>query len=154
MSDYNIYIHSLIDNRKPTQPKINGKNQTKGWDTDDETEEKIGIPNFSSLKTEAVNQVPILGKIGVAVAAAAVVVKVGFNVADKIMSYQSTETGRYSFYTQFSNTRKVINNIFNPIQSVENYLRSTQNERLTTMRNNEQMKLLGDSVLNKTTRRV
>ena len=154
MSDHNIYIRDLTNSQKPTQPKMGGTSATKGWTGTDETDEKLGVPNFAALKNEAVSQVPLLGKIGVIASACVVVAKVGINVGDKIMSYQSAETGRYSFYTRFNNARKAVNNVFNPIQSVENFFRATQADRLTTMRNNEQMKLLGDSVWNRTTRRV
>lgn len=154
MSDHNIYIRDLTTFSKPTQPRTGGNANTKGWDGTSENEERLGVPSFSSFKSEAVSQVPVLGKIGAVVAAGVVVSKVSLNVADKVMSYQSAETGRYSFYTQFNNVRKVIGNIFNPVSSVENFFRATQADRLTTMRNNEQMKLLGDSVWNRTTRRV
>lgn len=154
MSDHNIYIRDLTTFSKPTQPRTGGNANTKGWNGTSENEERLGVPSFSSFKSEAVSQVPVLGKIGAVVAAGVVVTKMVLNVADKVMSYQSAETGRYSFYTQFNNGRKVIGNIFNPISSVENFLRATQADRLTTMRNSEQMKLLGDSVWNRTTRRV
>lgn len=148
--DYNIYLHTEKSVKSPTQPK-NIKSKTSPWSNDDEKET---LMDFKSFKSEAVSQIPIIGKIGATAMAIYAGTRVTISAIDKISSYQAAETGRHSFYTQFTNFQKTISNIFNPIQSVENYLRATQAERLTTMRNNEQMKLLGDSVWNRTTRRV
>lgn len=149
MSRYDIFIHDQQYSARHTEPKKIGGSFTTPWE---QKAEEDKMPTIQEVKSTVVSALPFVGRVAAIATAFYAAAKIGLTITDKVTSYLSAETGRYTFQTKLTNFQKVLSNVFNPVSSVEAYFRAEQAQRLITTRNNEQIKLLGDSVLNQTTR--
>ena len=157
MADYNIYIHNLGGGNNqvnPTKPwKSTDVSPTQSWsEKDTSLVESEQTPPF--IANEAIGTLSkYKGKVGVAVAAATAVVETSYQILKQITPFIAAETGDFRMSTAISNYESLKNSIFNPVSTVIQLARQSQQFRLEDQRKTMNRELLGDSEINRYTNR-
>lgn len=134
-NSYYIYIKSdSSGGEKPFTPKKPKKPKTTKAEDSFLTMEQI-----KSLKPVAITLA---------------VAKIGAEVANKVISYQTSETGNYEAARWWSNAKSMFSAALNPVGFGINALFNEQRVKITNQRINESRVLLGDSLINKGMRNV
>lgn len=166
MPDYNIYVRAIgtsnasVDNptvpwsqRETTSPTVPW-GQTEGNFT--------GFNAGRVARTAAIFSNPdsIIGgaiskgmKALPAIAAAYAVIKTIEKVYETCLDFSTLKSGDYGPQIAFENTRKSIGNIFKPVSTSINALRSQTQNQVDNQRRSQNRELLGDSVINSYTNR-
>lgn len=156
--DHNIYIRNLTNNEKPTEPTKMGKSTTpEGFNSGEESTstppsgyvKATGI--IDAMKSTAGGiQVSAVGIIGKATVGALVIksIEVGKSVYSFYTAYSSMSSGDYRQFNEWNNTLQSVSNIANPIQAVVSFHKNIQKIKIDNARKQQEMLLLGGTVLN------
>lgn len=152
MPDYNIYIHSDTSGsgKKKTTAKDKKSSASKTTPKESKalqyTTEAINTAsNPDSLVSKGVGAV---AKAVPAVAVAFAVAGLVDKVATTIISFNTINTGDFSAQIGYQNFKSAIGGILRPFSTTLNYALSVREANVNQRRVNEQMRLLGDSVIN------
>ena len=167
MPDYNIYVRAVgtsnatLDNptipwaqRETTSPTIPwGQTQSGG---------SVGFNAGGVARTAAIFSNPdsIIGgavskvmKVLPAVAAAYAVYKTCEKIYETCLDFSTLKSGDYGTQIAFQNKRTSIDNIFKPVTTTVNAIRSKTQVEVENQRRSQTRELLGDSVINTYTNR-
>jgi len=152
MNDYNIYIHSVTSDAgeaNPTKPKKDKDSKTKPK-TAKRIAKGIGyISNPDSLISEGIGiAMKSASKAVPAVAVAYAVLKVADKATTTVQQFQVISTGDYSGQIAYSNFKQSIKNIITPFSTTMNILMAQHQARIEQLKINQQISLLGESVIN------
>lgn len=152
MPDYNIYIHSVGSgdgDGNATKPKTDKDSKTKP-----KTAQKIAkgiglLSNPDSLISEGIGiAAKEVSKAVPAVAVAYAVLKVSDRMITITQQFQVASTGDYSSQIAYSNFKQGIKNALTPFSTSLNLALARHNAKIEQQRVNQQISLLGESVIN------
>ena len=155
--DYNIYLKVDENGQRTTawnagdarQQPFSSKSPTSAWVSKAQSALKV-VSNPDSLISSGVGAV---AKAIPWVALDYAIVKTATVLEDTAISYAALVTGDYSTQQRWNNFKTVAQSVFHPMTTAYNAYRQSVADSINNQKQQEKLRLLGDSVVNSYTKR-
>lgn len=154
--DYNIYIHSVSanGNQSPTSPwqlqsdDSNGEIVSGGGFSPSSTVKKAGA--FLSNPDSLIGKVMAtgVGKLGVAAVIISTIIRLTDKAITMYQSYAAPASGDYKFQIEYNNFKQTMHNVMTPFSTEIQRQQAELQIKKEKLANEQQMQLLGGTMIN------